>query len=97
MDYPGEPSTSTAKPNIHAKKVLLCTWWDQKLVIHYEMLRPGQAITSELYQYQLIRVNDAFEDKRPFTGSGRRTVILLQDNARPHTAKKTLETISDLS
>jgi histone-lysine N-methyltransferase SETMAR len=94
--YPGEPSTSTAKPNIHAKKVLLCIWWDQRGVIHYELLRPDQTVTSELYQQQLIRVSDALEEKRPFTGSGRRTVILLQDNARPHTAKKTLETISNL-
>jgi transposase len=41
-------------------------------------------------------VNDALEEKKPFTGSGRRKVILLQNNARLHTAKNTLETISDL-
>jgi len=38
-------------------------------------------------------VNDALEEKRPFTGSGRRPVILLQNNARPYKAKKILETI----
>lgn len=93
---PGEPSTSIAKPNIHAKKVLLCIWWDQKGVIHYELLQQNQTMTAELYQEQLIRVNDALEEKRPFAGSERRKVILLQDNAWSRTVKNTLETIFDL-
>jgi len=41
-------------------------------------------------------VNDALEEKILFTGIGRKPVILLQDNARPHKAKKTLKTIADL-
>ena len=80
----------------HTKKVLLCIWWDQEGVIHYELLRQDQTATAELYQQQLIRVNDALEEKRPFIGSGRRKVILLQDNARPYTAKNIVEIISDL-
>jgi histone-lysine N-methyltransferase SETMAR len=88
-----EPSTSTPKPNIHAKKVLLSIWWDMKGVVYYELLDPGQ--TAEYYQ-QLIRLSDVLEQKRPYTGSGNRQVILQHDNVRPHTAKGTKDVIYTL-
>jgi len=43
----GQPSTSTPKPNIHAKNVLLCIWWDWKGVLYYKLLRQGETITAD--------------------------------------------------
>ena len=95
--YSGESSMNTdSKPIIHAKKVLLSIWWDHRGVIHYELFKPGENITAERYQQQLVRVSDALEEKRPYTGDGKREVILLHDNDRPHTSKRILETITDL-
>ena len=46
---PGQSAKSTGKPNIHDAKVMLCIWWDQKGVLYYEMLKPGETINGERY------------------------------------------------
>lgn len=54
---PGQPLTSTAKPNIHRSKVMLCIWWDQKGMVYYELLKPGETITGDRYRQQLAELN----------------------------------------
>lgn len=93
---PGQVPLPVAKPEIHRKKVMLSVWWDQKGIIYYEFLEPKQTITAELYSRQLMRLSQALDQKRPYSGKGNRKVVLLHDNARPHVAKKTQATIERL-
>ncbi|XP_071579802.1 uncharacterized protein [Temnothorax nylanderi] len=98
--HPGQPGTSTPKPNIHGAKVMLCIWWDQKGVIHYELLKPGQTITGDFYRQQLIRLKQAIAEKRPEYVTRHESIIFHHDNARPHVAvpvKNYLENIGWLS
>lgn len=93
---PGHASTSTAKPNIHGSKLLLCIWWDQQGVIYYELLKPKETITGDRYRLQLMRLSRALKEKRPLYEQRHDKVILLHDNARPHVAqsvKTYLETL----
>ena len=62
---PGQPAKSTAKPNTYGAKVMLCIWWDQKSVLYYELLKPGETINRERYRTQLIRLKRAIAPKRP--------------------------------
>lgn len=84
---PGHASTSSAKPNIHGSKILLCIWWDQQGVIYYELLKPNEIITGARYRLQMMRLSRALKEKRPLYGQRHDKVILLHDNARPHVAK----------
>lgn len=77
---PGKSSTSTPKRNIHGKKVMLCIWWDQKGVPHHELLKQNQTITAELYQQQLIRLNNALKNKRPEYAKRHEKMIFQHDN-----------------
>ena len=61
---PGHASTSSARPNIHATKVMLCIWWNQVGVIYYELLKPNKTITAERYRTQLMSLSRALREKR---------------------------------
>ena len=80
-------STSSARPNIHAAKVMLCIWWNQVGVIYYELLKPIETITRERYRTQLTRLSQALCGKPPQYEQRHEKVILQHDNARPHVAK----------
>jgi len=90
---PGEPSTSTARPNRYGRKTMLCVWWDQKDVIYYELLKPGETINTERYRQQMINLNQALCEKQPKYQKRQHKVILLHDNAPSHIAKLIKETI----
>ena len=91
-----EPSTSTPKRNIHGFKVMLCIWWDQKGIVYYELLKPGETITAIRYQQQLINLNQVLKEKRAEYAKRHDKVIFQHDNARPHVAKCVKETLKDL-
>ncbi|GFW66000.1 histone-lysine N-methyltransferase SETMAR [Trichonephila clavipes] len=83
-----KPGTSTAtvpKPSIHQRNVLLCLWWDRKGPVHYELLKQGKIINSDLYCNQLDKLNAAIKEKKPALAS-RKGIVFHHDNARPHTA-----------
>lgn len=63
--------------------------------IHWELLPEGSTINQEVYCSQLDRLEEALRVKRPRL-MNRDGVILHHDNAKPHTAKMTLEKIKNL-
>lgn len=93
---PGQPSTSTAKPDRFGKKTMLCVWWDQKGVVYHELLKPGETVNTDRYRQQMINLNHALIEKRPEWARRHGKVILLHDNAPPHKAKPVQDTIKTL-
>ena len=92
---PGQTPLPTAKPGLHPKKAMLCIWWDYQGVIWFDVLEMGQTVTADLYCRQLDRLSAELKIKRPSLVN-REKVILLHDNAKPHTAKVTLKKIKEL-
>jgi len=55
---PGE--SSTIRPNRYGRKTMLCVWWDQKDVIYYELLKPGETVNTERYRQQMNQFESSF-------------------------------------
>lgn len=93
---PGQPSTSTAKPNRFGEKRMLCVWWDQKGIVYYELLKKGETVDTVRYRQQIINLNHALIEKRPEWARRHGKVILLHDNAPAHTSNETKATLKSL-
>jgi len=70
------------KKVMHAKKTVQLVKYQ---VVYYELLPENQIIDIAKYCKQLVRLREAFQQKRP-EFANRRGVIFHHDNARPHTS-----------
>ena len=89
---PGEELKTTPKPDVHETEVMLCIWWNTKGLVHFELLNPGQKITTQLYSQELNRAYQALRRKRMDTSKTK----FLQSSARHHIAKITQHKIEEL-
>lgn len=87
---PGQRRRGTPHPDFRARKVMLSVWWDRRGPIHWELLPNGQTITAAVYCEQLERVRRKLRDRRI-------PVVLLHDNAKPHTARLTRDKLADMA
>ena len=91
----------SALSGLKNSEVAILTWGtknvDQKGVIYYELLKPGETVNTERYRQQMIDLNQALRENRPEYQKRLPKVILLRDNAPSHTAKPVKETIEAFS
>lgn len=88
------PTPTKFKVVPSAGKVMATVFWDMKGVLLVEFHEHGTTVTAASYSSLLGRLKIAIRNKRP--GLLTRGVLLLHDNARPHTARLTLEAIDNL-
>ncbi|CAF1506977.1 unnamed protein product [Adineta ricciae] len=67
---------------------MICVWWDFEGILYSELVPNGCIINAELYCEQCDRVYDALVEKYPSLVR-QKCALFQQDNAKPHTAKKT--------
>lgn len=93
--HPNSPATKKFKTPASAGKVMLTAFWDSTGPILEDFLEKGHKINSARYSDLLANhLKPAIRTKR--RGLLSKKVLLLHDNARPHMAGLTLETIINL-
>ncbi|UYV72930.1 hypothetical protein LAZ67_10001205, partial [Cordylochernes scorpioides] len=84
---PKESAPKKAKVTISAGKVMAIVFWDCKSVLLVNYLPPNTTVNAARYCEVLTKLRAAIKRKRP--GLLSRKVLLVHDNARPHTARTT--------
>jgi len=74
-----------------------CCWngWSMVGVIHHVFLRRGETITADRYSDEIHEMHCKLVHKHPAIIS-RHGVLMLHDNARPHVAQRTVQTLHEL-
>lgn len=93
--HPGSPPPKKFRTSPSVGKVMASVFWDHKGIVYVHFLKRGETINAEYYSSLLFnKVRKAIHKKR--TGMSSKGVILQHDNARPHTAAKTMAVIDQL-
>ena len=93
--YPSSPANKKFKTHASAGKVMLTIFWDVNgpILVHFQ--EKDQIVTSARYSDMLVNeLKSAIGSKRQGLLSKR--VLLLHNNARPHTAAHTMDTLCAL-
>ena len=85
--HPSSPVAKKFKVMRSAKKIMGTVFWDNRGVLLFETLQPGETINAARYCQTLDKLREAIRRKRP--GQLTNGVILQHDNATPHTARVT--------
>ena len=88
----GETSSQT-RPVI--QEDFIAIWWNFEGVIHFKLVPNNRTIDADLYCAQLDRMYAELSRKYPELVNQNR-VLLQQDNAKPHTARRTKEKIKEI-
>ena len=75
---------------------MLCCFWDQKGLVYYELLQPGETVSQTRYQQQMRALTAVLVEKRPEWRGRHEGKIQLHDNAPAHRTTATQEVLSEL-
>ncbi|GFX26113.1 histone-lysine N-methyltransferase SETMAR [Trichonephila clavipes] len=85
--HSSSPRKVKFKQTISAQKIMCTVFWDRKSVLLVDFLTRGDTINAAAYCATLQKLRRAIQNKkRGMLSAG---VVLLHDNARPHTANRT--------
>jgi [histone H3]-lysine36 N-dimethyltransferase SETMAR len=78
------PTRKKFKTTLSARKIMCTVFWDRQGILLVEFLPKGQTINAQRYCQTLRKLRRAIQNRR--RGMLSQGLVLLHDNARPHTA-----------
>ena len=86
--HPRSPTIKKFKTSTSSGKLMATVFWDMHDVLLLHFTPPNETVNSAAYETTLKKLKRAVQCKRPQMSDKR--VLLLHDNARPHTAYVTV-------
>jgi transposase len=75
-------------------KVVATVFWDVQGILLFDFTPPGSTVNAAAYQETLQRLKEAIRRKKPGLLTKGLGVLLLHDNARPHSAAATVNLLN---
>lgn len=93
--HTSSPVKTKAKQILTPRKIMCTVFWDRHGILLVDFLSRGETINANGYCETLRKLRRAIQNKR--RGMLTNGIVLIHDNARPHTANKTRQLLQDFS